>query len=235
MKDIPVGHPRGWKLFVNKKEIPDVESALLVNEKMGIEVPYGLTPAGYDCLSIHSPGGGGSVIVPFSIYEGEVLIGMVYQKRFNQGGDVWNLPRGFVNPNETHINAAKREFIEETGIENEKFDFPVILLNGPLNPDSAWFKTDKEGEGVKFFSVLIPGELLAREEGNTYKWALGEDNLLSQATKEAESIFKCRFFPWQEAMHVSDMFTCAGVGRLITYLCMGTKPLGVSSSLQMVR
>ena len=234
MENIPVGHSRGWKLFVNKKEIPDVESALLVNEKMGIEVPYGLTPAGYDCISIHTPGGGGSVIVPFSVHEGEVLIGMVFQNRFNQGGNVWNLPRGFLNPGETHIHAAKREFIEETGIDNEKFDFPVVHLNGPLNPDSAWFQTDKEGEGVKFFSVLIPSELLFRETDGTYKWTFGEDKA-AKAEKRAEAIFKCRFFPWKDAMHVSDMFTCAGVGRLITYLCIGSKPLGVSGTLQMTR
>lgn len=38
-----------------------------------------------------------------------------FYKNLNEG--IWTIPKGIVNENETRINAAKREFFEETGQE----------------------------------------------------------------------------------------------------------------------
>jgi ADP-ribose pyrophosphatase YjhB (NUDIX family) len=46
--------------------------------------------------------------------EGKILV-------VNQNGDSWSLPKGEVNPNETKIQAAKREIYEESGVKNLTF------------------------------------------------------------------------------------------------------------------
>lgn len=46
--------------------------------------------------------------------EGEICV-------VNQNGDSWSLPKGHINEGETALDAARREIMEESGIENLNF------------------------------------------------------------------------------------------------------------------
>lgn len=213
LDDIPQTLKRGWELLLNGVVVTDVTSLTLSHPKFGF-LEYGLSPTGnYDVWTFHETGGGGSVLVPFSCIDREIYVGLVYQDRFNQGGVVWNLPRGFISSGETHLAAAKRELVEETGISADKFRFPVTVLGKPTNPNSAFFNTMGEGEGVKFYAVEIPSEFLERRD-NQDVFVFGQV-VANAAAKEAEHIVKCEFVPWRAAIDVTDMFTIAGIGRLV--------------------
>lgn len=72
---------RGWKVFVNGEEVPDAASVEIRNEKMGASSCYGMRVEGYDGIVWREPGGGGSVILPYTLWGGELYIGVVSQNR----------------------------------------------------------------------------------------------------------------------------------------------------------
>ncbi|HEX7484276.1 MAG TPA: NUDIX domain-containing protein, partial [Candidatus Saccharimonadales bacterium] len=117
--DVPVDQRRtpGWKIMVNGESWDAVSSAHLTQEQMGIEVSYGLHPQGYDGVIIREFGGGGAVTIPYMIHPetGHIYVGLVKEHRPLVGGEVWNVPRGFVNFGETHQHSAEREVTEEMG------------------------------------------------------------------------------------------------------------------------
>ena len=226
----------GWTLDLTLPDGTDltgvkVSNLWLRNEGMGIGVEYGQRPEGYDGIVISSPGGGGSVIVPYTwigdSYKPRLYIGMLEQKRVLQGDTVLNLPRGFLDRGETHLETAKREGSEElteAGVDavlTEIFELP----GAPCNPDSAFFNTSAEGDGVQYFAVNINQRMLgidpnARDfllrldiDSSNYLFRKGR---VYASTKAGEGILGCRFIPWQEAMKVSDQFTICGVARLIS-------------------
>ncbi|MEX2144869.1 MAG: NUDIX domain-containing protein [Candidatus Spechtbacterales bacterium] len=140
---------RGWRVEVNGEVVSGVSSARLVNEKMGIEITYGMRSEGFDGALIHEPGGGGSVIVPWFVKDKEVYIGLLEQNRPTLQ-DNRNVPRGFLDPGENHFQTATREFVEETGFVDLK-DRVVEIPGPPINSNSTWFDTSRPGEGVKFY------------------------------------------------------------------------------------
>lgn len=202
---------RSWEVELNGEVIEKVLHLKISNSKFG-EVNYGLTPAGYDGWSFHEIGGGGVVTVPFSIIDGELYVGLVKQLRHNQGGEAWNVPRGFLSPDENHFKAAIREYEEEVRYLSP--DKRVKPLEGEsCNPNSAFFETAEKGEGVKYYSIeILPTQLELDPEQNAFRFRSG---LLEPATKQAELILKCRFFGWRKAVQVADMFTVAAAGRLL--------------------
>ncbi len=68
----------------------------------------------------------------------EILVLLVKVER--KGGDVWVLPKGLVEKEESPEETAKRESKEETGVEGE--------LVGKIGDVSYWY-VDKE-EGVRY-------------------------------------------------------------------------------------
>lgn len=203
---------RGWSVSVNGTPVNSVTEITIENPKFGL-LKYGLTPGGYDGWSFHEVGGGGVVIVPYVRIDGVLHVGLVEQMRHNQGGRVLNLPRGFVDPNEPALLAASRELLEETEYEGK----PFVLEGEAMNANSAFFETTEEGEGVKFFAIEVPPEALERIND---RWAFKKDALIpatdeSNMRKTAELILGVRFLPAKEAMKLADMFTVAGVGRLL--------------------
>lgn len=208
---------RGWSVELDGKVIENVSLIKIENPNYGL-LCYGFTPSGYDGWSFREIGSGGVVSVPFSIIDGRLYVGLVEQDRHNQGGRIWNLPRGFINPNEKHFEAVAREFEEEVRYCSP--DKMVKPLTGePCNPNSAFFETPGKNEGVKYFSIeVIPEQLTLDQENGGFKFRSG---ILEPKTKQAEQIYACRFFPWREATHVSDMFTSTGVARLVASIFIG--------------
>lgn len=216
---------RGWRVRVNGQEVPDVTSLELHQEKMGVSLKYGQHPGGYDSFEIHEQGGGGAVTVPYAIVEGRLLIGVVAQNRPAAGGVVLELPRGFLDPGENHDEAALRETHEETGLDAVKSR--LIKLGSERNPNSTFFNTSKDGEGISFYAIQVePNELVKVEnQDGTSHYAFTSD-IQSQAEgdKAAERILGSKFIPVTEAVHSSDILTEAGVG-LLTARMIGARTL----------
>lgn len=203
---------RGWKVEVNGVVIDEVSEARIFHEKMGISVGYGMRPAGYDGVGIIEPGRGGVVSVPFVIIDNEMLVGVVEESRDYQGGVVPNVPRGFLDPKETHIQALSRETGEEIGIDFNK-ERVYDITGDAKNPNSAFFETPDQGQGVRFYAVAFhPSELVQRNG----RWTI-DSSLLTAKSKVAERILKCYFMPWLQVMQLNDMFSVAGTGLLIAF------------------
>lgn len=202
----------GWKLLVDGKEVSAREMELV--SKFGT-VRWGATPLGYDSWGFEEPGGGGSVLVPFAEVEGEPWVGLVEQKRDFQSDDpVLNLPRGFLDPGESHFATAVHELEEEFAAGAKA---RVFSLHGqPGNPNSTFFFTRGEGLGVKYFGVRFhPRELMIDQSRNCY--VLAKD-VLKPTSAAAEKIMGSRFVCWTAAAFLADQFSNAGVARLVAHL-----------------
>lgn len=201
---------RGWQFKLNGVVV-NVSHMELTNPKFGT-FEYGATPAGYDSWCFEEVGGGGSVIVPYSISAGGgVLIGVIEEDRYTMGGKTWNLPRGFLDSKETHFQAAKREAAEEIGFNlAERFR---ELPGEPANWNSAFSITRSDDKGVRFFGLeVLSDELEPAERPGTWRLRQG---LLKPVSKTAEKIFGSLFIGYDKALKLRDLFTLAGVGRLL--------------------
>lgn len=214
---------RGWEVFINGEKIDrPIETVRLINQRMQVEVDYGQRPEGFDGPVLKEPGGGGSVIVPYVIHEGQLYIAVAEEKRPTMTDGVplpiLNVPRGFLDPNETHFETAKRELAEETGyIPLEK---RIKEVEGdPMNPNSTFFVTGKD-KGVRVFSTQVlkdetrvsnPSEDLTEIE---FEFNPNVIRTKEGASKTADKVMHSRFIHWTKAVKLGDMFTNAAVARL---------------------
>ena len=208
---------RNWKVYVNGKLVEHVSHVVVEHPKLGC-LTYGESPLGYDGWSFRETGGGGSVILPFAIVDDQLYIGVVKQRRPNQGGDVWNVPRGFLEPGEDRASGASRELAEEFGLSADVSDiFP--LPGKPGNPNSAFFETWAKGEGVTFYGIAVDPGLLMRADGALQlKPGVQDNSPAARQSRLAEQIRQARFIPWEDAAQLGDLFTNAGVARLLVAL-----------------
>lgn len=202
---------RGWTLRVNGQLVEDATEVEL-ESRFGL-LRWGKGPAGYDQWGFEEPGGGGSVLVPFFVCKNDkaVWVGVVRQPRpFQCAEPVDNLPRGFLEPGQSHFQTALREGGEEVGFtEAERIS---ALPGDPGNPNSTFFVT--LAGGVRFFGVRFSEDEMTKD-GSTFVFKPG---VVQATTKDAEKIMGCRFISWIEAMKLGDLFTNAGVGRLLASL-----------------
>lgn len=213
---IPKGTRRGWEVRLNGEIVEEV-TELEISSRFG-NLRYGMRQEGYDGLLFHETGGGGSVTIPYFIKNpGEIFVGMVWQSRPTQGGFVWNVPRGFLAPGESHFAAAGRELAEETGFT--PLQERIRLLGGGVNPNSAFFDTSLMGEemlcGVNFFALEVDSNEVEAQQDGTLRFREG---FLRGVSRVGETILGCAFHPISFAISVSDMFTVAGCARLLQYL-----------------
>jgi len=216
LESIKEGIGRGWTLLLDGKPVVNVSSLVLFNPPFG-SLFYGKSPSGdYDQWSFHEVGGGGAVNVPYCIIEGLLYVGVVEQKRPLQDkvNPVLNVPRGFMDPEETHFETAVREVNEEAGIQDAKRK--TILLPGVSgNPNSAFFETWGDGEGVAFYCLKILPEEIKKSDDDYY---ILNEKVVTPVSKAAEGIMGSRFIPWQEALALGDMMTLSAVSRLLGFL-----------------
>ncbi len=206
---------RKWTVRINGVPQLDAVSAEISAPQFGA-VRYGMTVAGYDGWSFAEVGGGGSTIIPFCIDGGRLLIGTIREVRHNLGGEVANVPRGFVDAGETHLAAARRELAEETGFHSDR----VFSLQGdPVNCNSAFFETPARDLGVRFFAVEVPVEMLERrEDAIGFRASVIASDPGDEARRRNDGIGKTEFVEWTQAAGYRDMFTIAAIGRLLAWL-----------------
>lgn len=220
MGTVPKEASRGWRIHLNGNTIATPASSVhMQHEKMGITLDYGYE--GYDRPVIKEAGGGGSVIIPYSIQpDGRLYIGVLKEKRDLMGGAVWNVPRGFMNPGEEHFQTAVREYAEETG--HHVPDDRIRAIEGsPTNPNSAFFDTSGEDEGVKFYAVeLLQSELRVIDADTHDPQYEFNPEQLEAVSAVAKKIMGTTFIPVEDALHLADQFTVAGVGRLFMELLL---------------
>lgn len=207
---------RRWRVYVDGAAVERVASVVLDHPRFGT-LTYGRTASGHDGWSFHEEAGGGSVIAPYARIEGALHVGVVRQHRPNQGGEVWNVPRGFLEPGEDRRLGAMRELAEEVGLHPQTTDL-LPLPGEPGNPNSTFFETWAAGEGVTFFAVEVAVDLLARDdEGWGFAPGVLDSSPEAERSRTAEAIAHARFIPWWEAARLGDLFTGAAVARLLAH------------------
>ncbi len=219
--DIPE-NKRTWRLFVDGVDMPFASAILVLDnpqKNMFRVVECGLVDDQrgnvYDGVRYGELGGGGVVTVPFTIFYGMLYIGVITQFRVHAGGDVRNVPRGYLKVGDTdRTKNAKDEFAEEVGPRAAALATPVQLEGEGANPNTAVFWTPETEDGVTFHAVRInskylelavPGPLLVFPKGFV-------------APEGGESIVKCEFVPWTVAAQLRDGLTMMAVVRLLAYL-----------------
>lgn len=217
---------RGWNLEVNGEPVDNVTSMRLAHPAMGVDLEYGARPEGYDGFVIHEPGGGGAVTIPYMIHpeEGKIYVGLVREFRGPAGGFVLNVPRGFLDPGETHDVAAAREVKEETGLD--VLTDRMISLSSGLNPNSTFFDTSRETqdgdpEGAHIYGLPVkPEEVEAvmAEDGSKYYQFRPDIREQADGDKPAERIMGSMFVPMDVARRSADMYTRAAAGDLMMHL-----------------
>lgn len=231
-----IGHDekRGWTVKVNGKVVDHVSEVEISHPRFGA-LNYGSVKGLYDSWCFVEFGGGGVVTIPFvrlgpGIHD--VYIGLVDQARINQGGRVLNVPRGFIDPNEKHFEAAQRELQEETGLSDLRSMLFAFDDHQPANPNSTFFITNGENEGVVFHALQLeptefvpdynyePPELSATAVATVpnCKCYQLRDDTIKPTSKGGELIFGCRFFPLDVAFAVSDMFTKTAAGLILHHV-----------------
>jgi len=94
------------------------------------------------------------------VCDGNVLL---IQRKINPGKDVWALPGGFTNTNETYKEGAIRELIEETGIK-----IPQRALELSIK-SSAVFDHPKRNIGIPRISMAFFFEVLPDIKKGVYR------------------------------------------------------------------
>lgn len=213
---------RTWRLFVDGAEVPFGNAVLVLDnpmKNMFRVVECGLVDDQrgnvYDGMRYGELGGGGAVTVPFTIFHGILYIGVVTQFRVHAGGDVRNVPRGYLkvgSPDRT--KNATEEFAEEVGPKAAALATPERLDGEGGNPNTAVFWTPEPEDGNTFHAVrinakhlepVIPGPQLVFKHGFV-------------APEGGESIVKCEFIPWTAAAQLRDGLTMMAVVRLLAHL-----------------
>lgn len=225
-KPVPDPEKAGWRAIVNEQMLEGVTSLHLVNESRGLDLEYGQTEVkdqegkvlfGYDVWKFHEPGGGGSVTVPYAWIENQLYLGVVKQNRPNLGGIFDELPRGFLNIGETHMEGAIREGSEElaTPIDPDS----VFEIGREKNPNSAFLDTSRPGEGVSFIAFELTEDQIEKtvDENGVTHYRVIADVKAQAKSKEEDGILSSELVLHSVAIKSPDMFTAAGAGLLLSH------------------
>jgi len=197
------------------KKFTGFTRARFVNEKRDMAFNLAKSPDG-DYSNVTRVGGGGSVTALFAIDNASQLwLGGVMQTRCNIDADnpVFNLIRGYKEPNEDNLSTAIHEAIEESG--REDLMYPIPMSGATLNADSA-MNDSVNGGGVDFFRIEVPFEALVKNEDGT----LGFNTTGLTDEQRKEGIYQVVFIrgDLQTVAHLADGFTVVGFTRLLADL-----------------
>ncbi len=207
IQPIPTEMKNPWVVAIDGNPV-QAREIRISNPQFGT-LSFGQRPEGTIGWIWKEVGGGGVGIVPYVVQNARLFIGMINQERPCQGGMVWNIPRGFLDPKLTHFETAVGESEEELGINVGERLAPLLGL--PANSNSTFFDTTDPGAGFNYyFFKVLPEEV----EGDP---PVFRKSLFRPKSIIAERIVSSRFFPWFEAATVADQFSNVGVARLIAH------------------
>lgn len=208
---IPEDTRHEWVVTVDDEVISNVRIVRIVNPRFG-SLQFGKRPEGPSAIGWiwKEIGGGGVGVVPFFVAADVLYVGMVKQERHCQGGLVWNIPRGFLDPGLTHIESAVAETSEELGLNASERLIP--LQGESSNSNSTFFDTSDTGAGFRYYGLRIHSKEVDMAVGPPYPFKEGSIRPLSTM---GERIVSARFFLWSYAAQVGDQFSNTGAARLI--------------------
>lgn|GEM_PF-4854953 len=124
-------------------------------------------------------------------------------------------------PQESHDDAARREFQEETGVKESLVQRVYSLRGRPVNPNDTYFVANShKKEGVKFFGLSVKADEVELRRNSSdarlrvYKF---KPDLQGQITEMNERINPAgiRFFHVDLLQNTSDGFTQIAIGKIL--------------------
>ena len=210
VRPIPDGNQQGWKVEVNGLQV--AASHVRVSHPKFGTLSWGQRPESSVGWMWEEVGGGGHGVVPFCVIDEMLFIGLVRQERQTMpSGWAWNIPRGFLDPGQTHLAGAQAELAEEVGYLSPQ-ERLFELEADPASSNSTFFDVSGGGGFVWFGLEILPGELVKCASGE-HEFKFRE--VIQPQSMMGERITACRFFPWKTAATCGDMFSNAGVARLL--------------------
>ena len=114
-------------------------------------------------------------------------------------------------PEPTTNQNAQAELAEEVGYLSPQ-ERLFELEADPASSNSTFFDVSGGGGFVWFGLEILPGELVKCASGE-HEFKFRE--VIQPQSMMGERITACRFFPWKTAATCGDMFSNAGVARLL--------------------
>lgn len=121
-------------------------------------------------------------VLVYALHEGEVLL-MHRKKKPNLG--LWIAPGGKVEPGESPHETARREFLEETGLEAKDLYLRGFCTLVPLLKQYPWFI-------FVFVTTRFEGALRADCEEGDLAWVPLEEYFATLPKPQADAIFAPR-------------------------------------------
>lgn len=207
-----------FQIFMDGERVHPKEM-VAYHSGIGVQVVYGEDPMHYDGFVFHERGGGGSVILPFTEIDDALYVGLIEQMRYLMSDEpVLNAVAGMLEAGKSHFQTAEQELKHELGYVAQ----PVLLPGEPANPNSTWFETNFEGEGIRFFAIRVSPDVLEYVDGRLcFKQGVlqpSDKDLSDRERKLAEKILGAKFLPWTMVAELGDMKTLSAITRLMAYL-----------------
>lgn len=224
LPSVPDNIERKWQVYLNGELVPNVRHLRLENRAgMFRCLEYGLMSSegnSYDSIGYYEAGGGGTVVIPYTMY-GEPYVGVVRQQRLFMGPEpVLCAVGGYMKPG-GHMATAVEELHDEFRTKALFLNEPFKLPGRPGNCNRAMWIAAAPDEGIHFTAVEVsPAALRVEKHGTLTLRREAVSNAPDVDPNNVEKIISTLFIPAREALLLADMFVVVGTARLMSHLAV---------------